>query len=201
MNAEFSNAHFEWSFCAIYHYFHNQNKFCWAGVLEKSGTFVQWGYQALHCVHALFVPVLQCHALNRHRPIDKKCNFFLAPEFINSVISQYSGDYRQWITTQNVHKKILHALHLKWTILNKYFSSYMCQTGSTTFFGWVYNEYKLRKLHSISSTEIKCNSATMGKFKNMTGFLRALFEVCTGAVCIVLMFYTISNCQNHGIFT
>ena len=25
MHAEFSYAHYEWSFCAIYHYFHNQN--------------------------------------------------------------------------------------------------------------------------------------------------------------------------------
>ena len=35
-------------------------------VLEKSGTFVQWGYKALHCVHAVFLPVFQCHALKSH---------------------------------------------------------------------------------------------------------------------------------------
>ena len=46
-------------------------------VLGKKWHFVQWGYKALHCVHAVFVPVFQCHALKRHRPIDKKCNFFL----------------------------------------------------------------------------------------------------------------------------
>ena len=40
---------------------------------------------------------------------DKKCNFFLAPDFINSVISQYNGEYEEWMTTQNVRKKILHA--------------------------------------------------------------------------------------------
>ena len=98
MHAEFSYAHFEWSFCAIYHYFHYQNiSFVEQGAWKKSGTFVQWGYQALHCVHAVFVPVFQCHALKRHRPIsiDKKCNFCLASYFINSVISQYSGEYGQ----------------------------------------------------------------------------------------------------------
>ena len=40
-------------------------------VLGKKWHFVQWGYKAV------FVPVFQCHALKRHRPIDKKCNFFL----------------------------------------------------------------------------------------------------------------------------
>ena len=71
--------------------------------------------------------------------LTKSAFFLLASEFINSVISQYSGGYRQWITTQNLRKKILHALHFKWTILIKYFSSYIkkCQTG-TYFFGWVY---------------------------------------------------------------
>ena len=97
MHAEFSFAHFERSFCASY-YFHNQNvRFVEQGAWGKSGTFVQLGIgatmQALHCVHAVFVPVhvVQCHALKRHRPIDKKCNFFiLAPGLINSVISQYT---------------------------------------------------------------------------------------------------------------
>ena len=45
-------------------------------VLGKSGTFVQWGYKALHGVHAVFVPVFQCYALKRHTPIDKNCNSF-----------------------------------------------------------------------------------------------------------------------------
>ena len=40
-------------------------------------------------VHAVFVPVFQCHALKRHRPIN------LAPNFINSVISQYNSEYGQ----------------------------------------------------------------------------------------------------------
>ena len=96
----------------------------WAGCLEKSGTFVQWGYKAFHCMHTVFVPVFQCSALKRHRPI--------APDFINSVISQYNGEYGQWMTTQNVGKKILHALHFKWTLFIKYFSSYIkkCQMGT-----------------------------------------------------------------------
>ena len=85
-----------------------------------------------------FVSVFQCHALKRHRQVDK-CNFFSCTDFINSVISQYNGQYGKWITTQNVRNKIMHALHFKWTILIKYFSSYIkkCQTG-TNFFGWVY---------------------------------------------------------------
>ena len=58
-------------------------------VLGKSGTCVQWGYKAFHCVHAVFVPVFKCRALKRRRPIDKKIHFFVTPDFINSVISQY----------------------------------------------------------------------------------------------------------------
>ena len=65
------------SWVKMYYYFHNQNiSFLEQGrVLEKSCTFVQWGYQALHCVDAVFLPVFQCHAVKRHRPVDKKCNF------------------------------------------------------------------------------------------------------------------------------
>ena len=46
-------------------------------VLGKKWHLFNGAYQALHCVHAVFVPVFQCHALKRHRHIDKKCNFFL----------------------------------------------------------------------------------------------------------------------------
>ena len=74
---------------------------------------LQGGYKALHCVHAVFVPVFQCHALKRHKPIDKNCYFFLAPDLINSVILHYNREYRQKMTTQNVRKNILHALHFK----------------------------------------------------------------------------------------
>ena len=98
------------SFFAIC-YFHNQNIrvfLAW----KKVALFVQLGYKAFHCVHTVFVPVFQCHALKRHRPIDKKF-FFLAPEFINSMISQYNGEYGLSLTTQNVCKKIMHALHFK----------------------------------------------------------------------------------------
>ena len=144
MHAKFSYAYFEWSFCAIYYYFFiNQNiSFVEQGALEKSGTFVQWGYTRHSIVCMLFLfRCFQCHALKRYRPYwQKSATFFLAPDFINSVISHYSGEYCQlWITTQNVRKKSMHALHIKWTIWIKYFSSYIkkCQTG-TYFFGWVY---------------------------------------------------------------
>ena len=76
MHAKFSYAHFEWSFCAIYHYFYNQNISFVVQGAWKSGTFVQWGYKALHCVHAVFVPVFQCHALKRHRHIEKSATFY-----------------------------------------------------------------------------------------------------------------------------
>ena len=103
----------------------------------KKWHFCSIGYQALHCVHAVFVPIFQCHALNRHIGLlTKSTTFCFALDLINSVISQYSGEYGQWITTQNVRKKILHTLHFKLTILIQYFSSYIkkCQTG-TYFFG------------------------------------------------------------------
>ena len=70
MHAEFSYAHFEWSFCAIYYYFHNQNtSIVEQGAWKKIGTFVQWGYQALHCVHAVL-----CRYFNVI--LKKICNFF-----------------------------------------------------------------------------------------------------------------------------
>ena len=45
-------------------------------VHNQNINFVQWGYKVLHCVHTAFVTVFQCHALKRHRPIDKKCICF-----------------------------------------------------------------------------------------------------------------------------
>ena len=114
--------------------------FCWAGCLEKSGTIiVQWEYV---CRRSIVCMLFLCRYFNVMRwsaickSIDKKYNFFLAPEFINSMISLYSDEYGQWITTQNVRKKILHALHFKWTILIKHFSSYISKSvrRELTFF-------------------------------------------------------------------
>ena len=48
-------------------------------VLGKKWHFCAMGLPGaplIVCTCALFVPVFQCHALKRHRPIDKKCNFF-----------------------------------------------------------------------------------------------------------------------------
>ena len=144
MHAEFSYAHFEWSFFAIYCYFHNENirfvELNLSRVLGKKWHFCLMGLQgAPLCAHTVFVPGFQCHPLKRHRP---------APNCTNSLISQYSAEYEQWITTQNVRKKILHALHFKWTILIKYFLSYIkkCQMG-TYFFSWVYNTSLLGASH------------------------------------------------------
>ena len=61
---------------------------------KKWHFFSMWLKGASLCAYC-FVPVCQCHALKRHtcRPIDKKCNFFLAPDFITSMISQCNGEY------------------------------------------------------------------------------------------------------------
>ena len=79
------------NFCNLLLFLLSKHQYCWAGCLGKSCTLVQWGYTALHCVHDVFVPVFECHALKPQAPIDKQCNFFLAPDFINSMISQYSA--------------------------------------------------------------------------------------------------------------
>ena len=72
------------------------------------------------------------------------------------------------MTTQNVRKKILHALHFEWTILIKYFTSYIkkCQTG-TYFFGWVYlwmglysNCVELKKKFVFSFSSEPCLTMT-----------------------------------------
>ena len=48
-------------------------------VLGKSGTFVQLGNMALHCVHTVFVPIFQWHALKRHIGLlTKSTTLFLA---------------------------------------------------------------------------------------------------------------------------
>ena len=68
--------------------FYNQNiSFVEQGAW-KNCTFVQWGYKAFHCVHAVFVSVFQFHALKRHIGLLKK-------------------------SALNMRKKILHALHFK----------------------------------------------------------------------------------------
>ena len=82
MHAEFSNAHFKWSFSAISKIF----------MIGKSGTCSTGLPGALHCVHAGFVPVFQCYALKRDIKVQL---LFLAPDLINAVISQYSGEYGQ----------------------------------------------------------------------------------------------------------
>ena len=82
MHAEFSYAHFEWSFCAMYHYFHNQNiNFVEQGAWKNVALlFIGATRRSIvsKTVHAVFVPVFQCHALKRHRPIVKKVLFFFS---------------------------------------------------------------------------------------------------------------------------
>ena len=151
MCAEFSYAHFEWSFSTIYRYFQNQNiSFVEQGAWKRVALLFNWATR-----HSIVCILLLCWYFNAMHwsaigLLTKSATFFLAPNFINSVISQYNGKYGQWITTQNVCKKILHALHFKWTILIKYFSRYIrkCQTG-TYFFGWVYIVGGVIKLASL----------------------------------------------------
>ena len=106
--------------------------------MEKSGTFLQWGDKALHCVYAVFVLVFKCHALKRHRAIEKKipCTWF--HKLCDLTVQMVSMDYSEPnITSQNVRKKILHVLHFKRIISMKYFSSYIkkCQAGTYFFLG------------------------------------------------------------------
>ena len=133
MHAEFSYAHFEWSFFAIHCYFHNQNmSFAEQGAWKKVALlFNEATRRFTVCILFLY------RYWNAIVLLTKSATFFLQHDFINSVFPQYRGEYEQWMTTQNLRKKILHAMHFKWT--TKYFSSYIkkYQTG-TYFFGWVY---------------------------------------------------------------
>ena len=74
-------------------------------------------------------------------PLNKSATFF-PTTLINKtdVFIIKNNDKLHKMTTQNVRKKISHALHFKWTILIKYFTSYIkkCQDGNLLF-GWVYN--------------------------------------------------------------
>ena len=147
MNIKIIYAQFEWSFFAIYCYFHNQNiSFIEQGAWKKvallfngAGRWMEQGAPLCACCFCACIS-LSCIEATNVGLLTKSEPFFLAPDFINSVISQYNGEYGQWMTTQNLRKKILHALHFKYTILIKYFSGYIkkCQMG-TYFFGWVYN--------------------------------------------------------------
>ena len=75
-------------------------------------------------------------------PLNKSATFFQAPYSKKLMFWYENNDKFHKMTTQSVRKKILHALPFKWTILIKYFMSYIkkCQTG-TYFFGWVYILY------------------------------------------------------------
>ena len=78
--------------------FYNQNiSFIEQGAWKKwHFLFIQWGSKALHCVHAVFCAGISMSCIEApYRPIDKKCNFFLAPDFINYVTPQYNGEYGQ----------------------------------------------------------------------------------------------------------
>ena len=120
-------------------FFHNQNiSFIEQGAWKK-WHFCSMGLQGAPlcaCCFCRYFNVMHWSAIGL---LTNSATFFLAPNFINFVISPYNDDYGQWMTTQNVRKKILHALHFKYTIFIKYCSSYIkkCQTG-TYFFGWVY---------------------------------------------------------------
>ena len=97
-------------------------------VLGKNCTFCSMGLQGAslcsYCFCAgISMPWFYRSAIGLLR---KKCNFQIP--WFHSTMN---------IKTQNVRKKILHALHFKWKFLIKYFSSYIkkCQTG--TYFFWV----------------------------------------------------------------
>ena len=90
------------------------------------------------------------------------------------MISQYSGGYGHWITTQNVRKKILHALHFKWTIFITYFSRYIkkCQQELPFLVECIRDCYKmhvnvwtaasLRHLKALHMHHIQCCVTRIG---------------------------------------
>ena len=76
MHAEFSYAHFVQFIIIVI----IKTSIMLSRVLvKKSGTFVQWGYQALHCVHACcFCAGISMSCIEApYRPIDKGATFFL----------------------------------------------------------------------------------------------------------------------------
>ena len=94
------HAQFEWSIIAIYHYFHIQNMFYWAGAWKKV-TLLFNGGATRRSILCQYFKVMRWSATGL---LTKSATFFLAPDFINSVISQYNGEYGQRMTTQNVRK-------------------------------------------------------------------------------------------------
>ena len=145
MHAEFSYAHFEWLFIVHTHHCTVKSRNLWIQVQEKSCTFCQFRptYMALQRMTLKYRHKHNMHTMERlHIPIEQKCHLFSKhPAQQNWCFDYENNDKLHKMTTQNMRKKILYELHLKWTILIKYFSSYIkkCQTG-TYFFGWVYRQ-------------------------------------------------------------
>ena len=99
MHADFNFAHIEWSFFAIYCYFYDQsNNFVEQVAWKKVALLFNGATSASLCAYCFCAGISMPCIETPYRPIDKKCNFFLAPDFINSTISQYDGEYGQWIT-------------------------------------------------------------------------------------------------------
>ena len=73
------------------------------------------------------------HAICSTAPLNKRATFFSKhPAQQNWCSDDKNKNKLHRMTTQNVRKKISHALHFKWTILIEYFTSYIkkCQTGT-----------------------------------------------------------------------
>ena len=116
-------------------------------------------------MHDIEIPAQKQHAHNGApgSPIEQKCHFFLSTllnKTENWCFDYENNDTLHRMSTQNVRKKIPHTLHFKWTILIKYFTSYIkkCQTG-TNFFGWVYIIYMY--------TYVELSNAAKKKKKNV----------------------------------
>ena len=137
MHAQFSYAHFVLLFIVHTHHCTVKSRNVWNQVQEKKV--------------ALFVMALQCMTLKyRHNNrvhtmerlvtrLNKSATFFQATCSTKLMLFWLWKSYNKLhgMTTQNLRKKITHVLHFKWTILIKYFSSYIkkCQTG--TYFFWL----------------------------------------------------------------
>ena len=141
MHAEFSYAHLQWLFIVHTHHCTVKSRNLWNQVQEKKLHFLSiglWPFNAWHWNTSTETVCTQWSALSPHWtkvPLVSK-----HPAQQNCCVGYKNNNKLQRVTIQNVRKKILHVLHFKWTILIKYFSSYIkkCQTG-TYFYGWVYD--------------------------------------------------------------
>ena len=96
-----------------------------SGERKKVALFVNRP-MALQCMTLKYRHKNSMHTMERLvAPLNKSATFSKHPAQQNWCFDYENNDKLHRMNTQNVRKKILHALHFKWTILIKYFSSYI----------------------------------------------------------------------------